>query len=116
MTTQRQHWYLIAYDVRDPKRLRRVHYHIRKHAFALQESVFLVRTDQRGLAALEDQLRKLVDPRTDDLRRYPVTGPAALWTAGRQEARLDGLHDAATPTARERGRRGLFGLFGPRAA
>ncbi|MGB2131546.1 MAG: hypothetical protein ACPHXW_08940, partial [Marinobacterium sp.] len=40
MPTQRQHWSLIAYDVRSPRRIQRLHRFLRTQAYALQESVF----------------------------------------------------------------------------
>lgn len=102
MTNPRQHWYLIAYDVREPRRLRRVHAYLRKRALAMQRSVFIIQTDSAGLTALEAGLRELVDARADDLRRYPIPSPATLWLAGRQGERLAGLHDGATPAPRAR--------------
>jgi CRISPR-associated protein Cas2 len=84
MTLPLKHWYLIAYDVRDPKRLRKVHYTLRKQALAVQKSVFIIHTDLATLAQLEAQLRERVVEREDDLRLYAIPNPAALWAAGQQ--------------------------------
>ncbi len=117
MTEPRKHWYLIAYDVRDPKRLQRVHRYLRKRAFAAQESVFIVHADAGALADLEQELRTLVDQRKDDLRRYAIPGPAAVWAAGRQAERLSGLHSGDTGAPQgSRLRRWFKGLFGQEAA
>jgi len=87
-----KHWYLIAYDIREPRRLRRVHYYLRKQALALQKSVFAIETDAPHLEEVLAQVRDLADSRDDDIRLYAIPGPAALWTAGQQEHRLAGLH------------------------
>jgi CRISPR-associated protein Cas2 len=115
MTAPRKHWYLIAYDVREPKRLQRIHYHLRKHALAVQKSVFLLHADADGLAEVERGLRERADARDDDLRLYAVPGPAALWAAGQQGTRMAGLHGG---DARPRGgvRDWFKGLFGREAA
>lgn len=73
-------WYVIAYDVRDPKRLRRVQRYLRTCAYALQESVFAWQGDQRQLAELKQQLARLIRESEDDVRGYPVPdGQAILW-------------------------------------
>lgn len=119
MTLPLKHWYLIAYDVRDPKRLRKVHYYLRKQALAVQKSVFIIHTDLATLARIEGQLRQRVVEREDDLRLYAIPTPAALWAAGQQAERLSGLYggDAKTTGARPgRLRRWFEGLFAPEAA
>jgi CRISPR-associated protein Cas2 len=117
MTVPRRHWYLIAYDVRDPKRLRRVHYYLRKRAQAVQKSVFILDADAAGLVEIETGLRALVDTREDDLRRYAIPGPAAIWAAGCQAARVSGLHSGHPGAGGgSRVRRWFQGLFGREAA
>jgi len=119
MTAPLKHWYLIAYDVRDPKRLRQVHYYLRKHALAVQKSVFIVHTDLAQLAVIQDGLRARVLERDDDLRLYAIPGPAALWAAGQQARRLAGLYDGTSehrPAHPGRLRRWFSGLFGQEAA
>ena len=74
--------YLIAYDIRDPKRLRWVERHLSKLARRVQYSVF---TADLTPAALEDQcqaLSRLIDARVDDLRVYPVPQGAGIKTSG----------------------------------
>lgn len=115
MTLPRKHWYLIAYDVRDPKRLRQVHYYLRKRALAVQKSVFAIEADPDLLSEVEAGLRARADGRKDDLRLYAVPGPGAIWAAGRQASRLAGLHSARTEGG-SRVRRWFQGLFGREAA
>jgi CRISPR-associated protein Cas2 len=117
MTEPRKHWYLIAYDVRDDKRLSRVHRYLRKRALAVQKSVFLIHTEPRAIAEIEDGLRALADQRQDDLRLYAIPGPAAVWAAGQQAKRLAGLHGAhAGAPQGSRVRRWLDTLLGREAA
>jgi hypothetical protein len=62
-------------------------------------------------------LRAIVDPHTDDLRRYAIPGPGAVWAAGRQSARLDGMHGADGPApAAAAPKRWWKSLFGREAA
>jgi CRISPR-associated endonuclease Cas2 len=75
-------WYLVAYDIRDPKRLRRVHRHLRRRGLAAQRSVFFVRRSERDLSRLLDELAELMHTRKDDLRAYPVRSPEHVWLQG----------------------------------
>lgn len=117
MTAPLKHWYLIAYDVRHPKRLHRVQRYLSRQALALQESVFLLQVDAGQLRDCEQRLRQLADPREDDLRLYAIPGPAALWAAGRQTKAAAGLFGGqAGPPEGGRLRRWFQGLFGREAA
>lgn len=119
MTLPLKHWYLIAYDVRDAKRLRKVHYYLRKQALAVQKSVFIIHADRETLAAVQDGLRRRVVERDDDLRLYAIPGPASLWAAGQQAQRLAGLYGGDTDTQGARPgrlRRWFKGLFAQEAA
>ncbi len=78
--------YLIAYDVRDPRRLRRVYRCLKEAGLHLQYSVFVAQLGRKGVERLMDRLAELIDPRVDDVRIYPVPenpkwrwlGPAPL--------------------------------------
>ena len=96
----------------------RVHYYLRKHALAVQKSVFMLQIDPKGLAEIEAELRARVKALDDDLRLYAIPGPAALWTAGQQGVRMSGLYGDDTPGQGNGGRlRHWFkGLFGQEAA
>jgi len=96
-------WYLIAYDVREAKRLRKVHYFLRKQALALQKSVFLVEADGTSLEELLRGVRMRADHRVDDIRLYPVAHPDAIWAAGKKAATMSGLY-AAAPIKQEQSR------------
>jgi CRISPR-associated protein Cas2 len=64
--------YLIAYDIREPRRLGRVYRCCRRTGLHLQYSVFLVRATMHQLDGLIRELESLIDPRRDDVRIYPV--------------------------------------------
>jgi CRISPR-associated protein Cas2 len=64
--------YVVCYDITEPKRLARVHRHLKKGGLPLQYSVFLVRTNAGGLDRLLGELADLIDPDTDDVRAYPL--------------------------------------------
>lgn len=80
MARQPTGYYLIAYDVRCPRRLRRVHRVLSKEGLAVQYSVFLCPAEIFG--ALWKELKTLIAPE-DDLRAYPVSHLNALWLSGR---------------------------------
>lgn len=64
--------YLIAYDIRDPKRLKRVHYFISKKASALQRSVFLIKANQTDIQSVTKALLERAATQEDDIRLYPL--------------------------------------------
>ncbi len=103
-------WFVVAYDVADPARLRRVHRRLRAEGLAVQKSVFLVRARPRRLRALLDEVEALMDPRRDDLRAYRVTHPARLWLS----SACPGVHAEPAPArgARPWRRRALERLRG----
>jgi len=76
-------WYLVAYDIADPKRLYRVHRRLRRDGLAMQKSVFLVQRSQRGMAKLMDELASLIHRHEDDLRAYPISEPGKIWLRGK---------------------------------
>lgn len=86
-----RHWHLISYDVRDPKRLRRVARLLEGFGTRVQYSVFRCRLDQLTLEKLHWELAKLLDS-VDDLLVIPLcdkcagkipshsTGDQSAWT------------------------------------
>jgi CRISPR-associated protein Cas2 len=57
-----RHLYLLAYDVSDPKRLRKVHKTLTAWGKPVQYSVFRVRSSSRELERLRFELTKLLEP------------------------------------------------------
>ena len=105
-------WYLIAYDIHDPKRLRRFHYRLNKIALALQESVFLVQADKTGLDEIRAIVKDCTHTREDDVRLYPIASPGTLWSAGVQDRAFRDLHTRARKIQPSRFKRILGWLLG----
>lgn len=103
-------WYLIAYDVREPGRLRRVHRRLRREGVAMQESVFLVQRSQRDIAALMDALTGLIHRHEDDLRAYPIRDPGEVWLRG-QGLMDGGLLDTRGRSKPKQGKSGGSGWW-----
>jgi CRISPR-associated protein Cas2 len=80
---QTQAWYLIAYDIADPRRLRQVHQALRRDGVPMQQSVFLVQRDRRGIVKLMDEIARLMHRQEDDLRAYPIPAPGKIWLRGK---------------------------------
>ena len=64
--------WLIAYDIRDIKRLRSVHRYLSRNAHALQYSLFVTDTDQAGLIAIQSELERRAKAGVDDIRIYAL--------------------------------------------
>lgn len=89
--SQRQ-WHLVTYDVRDPKRLRRVAKKLEAYGSRVQLSVFRCRLDQQTLEKLHWELKQLMQD-NDDLLVIPLcsgcaskvcehsTGDQSSWSA-----------------------------------
>jgi CRISPR/Cas system-associated endoribonuclease Cas2 len=90
-------WRLLAYDVRCPRRLRRLHYRLRREVAYVQESVALVRLDDEGVDALLGRLAEWLGAE-DDLRIYELNGLHEVWLAG--PVPLPGAAFGAPVTAR----------------
>jgi CRISPR-associated protein Cas2 len=61
-----KNWYLIAYDIRDEKRLRRVARNLEGYGTRVQYSVFRCRLTERSLERLRWELSQILDT-CDDL-------------------------------------------------
>jgi len=64
---------LLCYDIKDPKRLQRVHKCAKKVAMPLQYSVFYVEMNNADVTQLLAQLSRLIDPSKDDIRLYAIS-------------------------------------------
>jgi CRISPR-associated protein Cas2 len=85
-----RHWYLVMYDVSDPKALKRVNKTLKGWGVPLQYSVFAVRASARDLEKLRFQLARFMDKYADRLMiiRLCAGCAARVVTQGRSE--LDG--------------------------
>ena len=78
----RKHW-LLAYDIRDPRRLQRIHAYMSRHGWPLQYSVFGLEMSELQLRDLLDDLCQLMDTTQDDIRVYHLPPRCKVWTLGR---------------------------------
>ncbi|MCG6659403.1 CRISPR-associated endonuclease Cas2 [Halomonas campisalis] len=64
--------WLVCYDIRDSRRLRRVHRCCRHWGMPLQRSVFACALKAEDLGVMIEELRSLMDEGEDDVRLYPI--------------------------------------------
>ena len=73
--------YLVAYDIRDPARLRRVHARTAADGLRLHCSLYTADLTVRAHARLRADLAVLIDRAVDDVRHYPVPElPRGAWS------------------------------------
>lgn len=80
-----KHW-MIAYDIRDKKRLQKVWRFISKEAIPMQYSIYLIQCDRDYLNQIIFKLLEMINTREDDVRIYPLTPVTRMWGLGRQFA------------------------------
>ena len=66
-----KHWHLISYDVRHPKRLRKVAQKLESYGNRVQYSVFRCRLDRQTLEKLHWELNQILEDE-DDLLVIPL--------------------------------------------
>lgn len=76
--------YLLAYDIADPKRLTRVHHTVRAQGLPLQYSVFLLYGTAADVDRLLADLDRIIHPKADDIRVYPLPEQLDAYHYGRQ--------------------------------
>jgi CRISPR-associated protein Cas2 len=76
--------YLVTYDVRHPRRLRRVHEVVVDHGEQLQYSVYVCDLTRQELAGLRARLREVLNLAEDSVSIFDL-GPAGGRTATRVE-------------------------------
>lgn len=106
MTASRTKHWLVAYDIGDQHRLRRIHKYMCGVGVPVQYSVFSVIANDRRIRDILDDLQVLIAPDNDDIRAYHLPEQSCLWILGAQGF-PDGitLHagDATRLLCRERG-------------
>ncbi len=82
-------FHLMAYDIADPARLRGVARLAESHGVRIQYSLFLMRLSPPQRQQLLAELQRVIHPREDDVRIYPLpvrpeweTMGAAIWPDG----------------------------------
>jgi len=73
---------MIAYDIADSKRLKRVHRILKECGIAAQKSVFFVKGNETQINNILDKLSSKIIFTEDDIRAYPIIKPENIWTNG----------------------------------
>lgn len=89
----RMSWFLVSYDIADPRRLRSVHRWLRCRAHPLLESLFAYQGD---LHELRGALAERIRPSEDDLLIYRLRPGVPLHRWGRACA-PEGVYDLSLP-------------------
>lgn len=76
--------YLIAYDITEPRRLNRIARYLSKRAVRVQYSVFAAELSRADYNDTLAGLRVLIDPRSDDVRIYPLPRHGEVALMGQQ--------------------------------
>lgn len=94
-------WFIIMYDIRNAKRLQKVHKLLKPRAYALQKSVFAWCGNINQLNELQQQLQILINTKEDDVRGYrvPANQHIELWGVNPFCA---GVFDARYPPVQHR--------------
>ena len=75
-------WYMVCYDISNPKRLGKVHRIMKKNGLAVQKSVFFIQRTEIDMKTFLNQFNPVIDKKKDDIRAYPVENPKKVWTTG----------------------------------
>jgi CRISPR-associated protein Cas2 len=89
--------WLIGYDITDPKRLCRVHRVMVSRATPIEYSIFLYIGSENGLAECLATVNALIDPKTDDVRCYPLPSRGLQERIGRATL-PEGIQWSGLPT------------------
>ncbi len=76
--------WILAHDIREPKRLNKVWRYLRKEGVRLQYSIYLISGTRKKIQEIIDHLDKLIDERADDIRVYPIGENTRFWGLGIQ--------------------------------
>jgi CRISPR-associated protein Cas2 len=104
--------WLLAHDIRDPRRLQRVWRYLRQEGLRLQFSVYILAGTRHQIETVLEHLRTLIDEQADDVRVYPLSENTRIWGLGSQfgdygntlcDALIDKIvQSEATPVAIEK--------------
>lgn len=84
MSTHERRTWLVCYDIREPRRLRRVHRLLRRVGATVQYSAFSVVANDEQIDRLLAHLRRTIAEHADDLRAYHLPERCAVWALGCQ--------------------------------
>lgn len=80
---EKRNW-LIAYDIRSPRRLSKVHRCLKQHAIPVQYSIFVYHGNRAQLDRLLRDLASHIDATADDVRAYHLPERCEVHMLGRQ--------------------------------
>ena len=64
--------YIIGYDIRNPKRLQRVHRAMLRHAVAIEYSIFILEGTEKAKDICLEEISSIINEKVDDVRCYPL--------------------------------------------
>lgn len=64
--------WIVTYDIREPRRLRRIHRYMKGEGIPVQYSVFWVLASDVQMSSIVGNLKQLMDQRCDDIRAYKL--------------------------------------------
>jgi len=76
MSAEPRRRYMVAYDIRDERRLRKVHRTMKAYGWAMQYSVFVSDLDRMEMVELKLRLAEIIDHRADSVALIEVGLPA----------------------------------------
>lgn len=80
--------FVIAFDIRDEKRLRKLSKEIERLAFRIQLSVFYIRCDRKKLEEIVELVHKYIEMEEDDVRIYRVDLKKSLFLRKSEDVRV----------------------------
>lgn len=75
--------WIVAYDIREPRRLRRVHRYLKKVGASAQYSVFALEAKDLAMDRIISDIDAIIAV-VDDVRAYHVPERCEVWTLGAQ--------------------------------
>jgi CRISPR-associated protein Cas2 len=64
--------WIVTYDIREPRRLRRIHRYLKSTGIPIQYSVFWVLANDMEMSSIVGNLKQLMDEDCDDIRAYKL--------------------------------------------
>lgn len=91
-----KHWSLIAYDIRCPRRLQKLHRFLRTEAYAIQESVFAWYGTEQAKLQLQARMLNFINAEQDDLRGYRMQAGSSIQLWGKSPF-VEDIFDSGCP-------------------
>lgn len=90
--------YLIGYDIKNAKRIRKIHRYLTRHSMPIQYSVFLYIGSEQSLQKHIQNMLQLIDQKEDDLRIYEIPEHGKQYRLG-QPVLPEGIYWTDCPIA-----------------